>query len=1112
MLNFVLGRNLSGKTEYVRNLVAEGVRSGGDRYVIIVPEQFSYETEKAMLNKVGADGMQRLDVLSLSRLAEIILEQCGENSLKPPADDGVRVLSMSSALDALEGRLEVFKKYSSRPALMGELISFASEIKQCSVSTDELKAFADSMKQSSLKNKLSELSLIISLYNLIIDNSYYDSSDALTLLCSALDGYCWFENRTVVIDAFTRFTKQELYVIEKIIKQSENVYFTFCTDGVKTDGFSVFANVEKQIEALKNLARKNNVGIAKPVILKPCENKREKYLSILEENFFTDGRGSFDDNPESIKICSAPTQTDECEFVALTVKRLLREENARCRDIIVYERKKDTYDRKLTAAFRKFGVPFFEDKRQPVSNQPLVIFINTLLETAVEGISTDVLMRHLKSGLSSLSETEIAELENYALMWKISASGWQNDFTENPRGFGTPFNDFDTATLQRLNEYRKKAVAPVLAFRRDFSEAQGEKKTEILYSFLVKSNVRQRLKDLAMSLLADGKDALYEEQDTVWTLVTDMLDKLYRSTLGANISVKRYRELFNTLLFVSDIGTVPQGLDSVTIGAADRTRTGEKKYVFIVGANAEVFPLMPSTKGLLNDRERILLRENGIELANTAEYKLIEEKFFAYHALSTATERLFVTYSASDSSGESLIPSEIVTEITEIFPNIDCKAFENIASLQKIESKQSAFEMLAKNYGDNSIFSVAAEEFFNSDSEYKGRLSALKKAVEKTPQTIKSAETATELFGKNMYLSASKAETYYKCPFQYFCRYGIKAEPRKEAQIDAALSGSIIHFVFEKMFSGFSKKKLQEMSDDELAIEIDKILKIYLNENMGGGENKSKRFIKHYETISLQTFSILKRMIEEFKTSEFTPVDFELSIGNDGEIMPYELTLPNGSSLKISGSVDRVDTMEKNGKKYLRVVDYKSNGKTFNLYDVIEGLSAQMLIYLFAIERNGERKYGDIIPSGVLYMSAKPEAADLGRNATQEEIDKKRLKSNRMNGLVLNDMTVIEGMEKDIGGVFIPVSMNSDGVLKGSLITSEEFNKLHKKVDEVLKSMVVNLQSGLIPVLPAGEDACKWCDYRSVCGYETGDKLREIPKLKSEEVLKILDGEGEEIG
>lgn len=1112
MLNFVLGRNLSGKTEYVRNLVADGVRSGGNGYVIIVPEQFSYETEKAMLEKVGADGMQRLDVLSLSRLAEIILEQCGENSLKPPVDDCVRVLCMSSALDVLEGRLEVFKKYSSRPALMEELISFASEIKQCGVQADELKLFADSMKQSSLKSKLSELSLIISLYNSIIENSYYDSSDALTMLCSALDGYCWFENRTVVIDAFTRFTKQELFVIEKIIKQSENVYFTFCTDGVKTDGFSVFANVEKQIEALKNLARKNNVGIAKPVILKPCGNKREKHLSILEENIFTDGHSFFDDKPKSITVCSAPTQTDECEFIALTVKKLLREENARCRDIIVYERKKDTYDRKLTAAFRKFGVPFFEDKRQPVNTQPLVIFINTLLEAAVEGISTDVLMRHLKSGLSSLSETEIAELENYALMWKISASGWQNDFTENPRGFGTPFSDFDSITLQKLNECRKKAVAPVLAFKRDFSEAQGEKKTEVLYSFLVKSNVRQRLKDLALSLLSDGKDALYEEQDTVWTLVTDMLDKLYHSTVGINISVKRYRELFNTLLFVSDIGTVPQGLDSVTIGAADRTRTGEKKYVFIAGANADVFPLMPSTKGLLNDRERIYLRENGIELANTAEYKLIEEKFFAYHAVSTATERLFVSYSASDPSGEGLMPSEIVTEITGLFPNVECTAFENISAIQRIESKQSAFEMLAKNYTDKNSFAAAAEEFFSSDSEYEGRLSALKKAVEKTPQSIKSAETAIELFGKNMYLSASKAEIYYKCPFQYFCRYGIKAEPRKEAQIDAALSGSIIHFVFEKMLSSFSKTKLQEMSDAELKKEIDKILKIYLSENMGGSENKSKRFIKHYETISVQSFSILKRMIEEFKTSEFTPVDFELSIGIDGEIKPYELTLPNGSSLKISGSVDRVDTMEKNGKKYLRVVDYKSGGKTFNLYDVIEGLSAQMLIYLFAIEKNGESKYGDIIPSGVLYMSAKPEAADLGRNATQQEIDKKRLKSNRMNGIVLNDMTVIEGMEKDIGGVFIPVSMNSDGVLKGSLITAEEFNKLHKKVDGVLKSMVVNLQSGLIPVLPAGSDACKWCDYHSVCGYETGDMLREIPKLKSEEVLKILDGEGEEIG
>ena len=365
-----------------------------------------------------------------------------------------------------------------------------------------------------------------------------------------------------------------------------------------------------------------------------------------------------------------------------------------------------------------------------------------------------------------------------------------------------------------------------------------------------------------------------------------------------------------------------------------------------------------------------------------------------------------------------------------------------------------------------------------------------------------------------MHLSASKTEVYYKCPFQYFCKYGIYAKPRKEAQVDPAISGSLIHKVFEIILDEFPKQKLIEASPEVLKKRISEIMDDYLEKKMGGAQSKSKRFMKQYNSISEQIFFALSKMVEEFKVSDFAPADFELPINYGAVIEPYELPLSDGGTLSVSGSVDRVDIMEKNGKKYLRVVDYKSGGKTFNLSDVVSGLSTQMLIYLFAIEKNGKEKYGDIIPSGVLYMPAKAAEADLDRYASEQDIIDKVLESNRMSGIIVDDIDIIKGMEHDVNGRFIPVTLTKSGAFdkRSKLIKAEDFVRLKRKIDMILKQMALNLHKGEIPVLPAKEDVCKYCDYSSVCGFEDGDSYREIAEGKDNEIIEILRNEEEENG
>lgn len=1112
MLNLILGKNPFVKTEYVRRLIAEKANEG-KRCIVIVPEQFSYETEKSVLDLVGAQNMLSVDVLSMTRLAELILSEHSSPEEKPAADDGVRMMTMSLALESLSDTLDIYKKYVARPQLISELVSFATELKQWTVSVDRLAEFCETAEDSSLKSKLGELVRVISLYEAMLEKSYYNTDDMLTRLCSVLSECRYFENKTVAIDGFTRFTKQEYEVVRRILAQSPQVYVTFDADMSK-DGYSLFANNNSQAEYLKSIANAGSVKIAPIKFIDSEEGTVNKSFQKLADGIFnSDFTVSQEPCGDAIKIVSAPNKADECEFVAMSIKKLMRENGVRCRDIAVFERTEGTYDKELSSAFARYGVPFYEDARQPVACEPLAVYLTSLLEIACNGLTTDALMRHLKTGLTDLSEEEISEIENYAFVWRIKSSQWRDDFTQNPNGYGTELTDFDAEKLNSLNEIRKKAVAPVLGFKRDFSQAEDEKKAEVIYDCLIKNSIDKKLKALSDELLANGKTALSQEQDAVWTLIIGMLDKLWNTCRNSGVSDKRFFELFNILMSVSDFGSVPKSVDAVTLSAADRARVPVKKYVFIVGANDGVFPLNPPTQGLLSDKDRTALKNAGIELAETAEYKLTEEKYIAYRAVITAGERLFVSYCDADYQGTGLTESQLVREIRKIFPSLEVTEYENIPPLEKIESGASAFEMYAENYIEDSEFMSSVREYLACDGVNAGKLKTLENAADKAAARITDTKLATELFGKNMRLSASKTEVYYKCPFQYFCKHGIKAQPRKEADVDPAISGSLIHETLEKILRRFSKDELIGMPPDDLRKNITEITQAYLEEKMGGEQSKSKRFIRQYNSIGEQIFFALTKIIEELKVCDFVPTDFELPINYGAEISPYKLPLADGGTLSVSGSVDRVDIMEKNGKKYLRVVDYKSGGKAFRLSDVVSGLSTQMLIYLFAIEKNGKEKYGDVIPSGVLYMPAKNGDADLGRHAKEEQVRKKVLKSNRMDGIVVDDMDILEGMEHGLNGYFIPVSLTANGIsTKSKLIKAEDFVRLNKKIDAVLKQMALNLHKGEIPAYPVDEKACEYCDYSSVCGFEDGDSYRKILCANDNEVIEMLKKEEEENG
>lgn len=1111
MLRLVTGRIGCGKTTLVYGEIKNKIACGA-KVTLIVPEQYSFHTEKKMLELLGEMNADKVNVVSFSFLAKNILKEYGLNS-KRELDDSTRAMLMSVALNEIGDDLNLYSRHRYSSTVIMQMLKTIKDFRQCSVTPDMIEVTLGKMEPSLLRDKLKEILLIDRTYSAIVEQNYFDDECALDVLCRVLDEHKIFDGAEVFIDGFRGFTAQEYAVLERITAQSAETWITLCTDDGK-DPFGAFAHTLRTKRKLIRRAKACGAEVAAPINIERRKATNSE-LDALEENLYKSDITPYDGETERVVLCSAEDFESECEFVACTVKKLIRTENIRCRDIAIISRSESNYSRQIRAALIKNGVPVFEDKRQPITSEPLVEFVRSAIEIGTSGFSTDALMRLAKTGLTELSVEEISDVENYALMWQINGKRWLDEWTAHPNGLGERMLESDIRELDRLNKIRAKLVAPLQKFRVKLKDFTSLEAAQAIYSLLVDMNVAENLKKLATKLDNSAQPELAAEQNRIWNLLMEMLDRVADSLDGIRLNVAGFKNLFDLLISTYSLGNLPQGLDEITIGSADRVKTSAPKVVFAVGMNDGVFPMIPNSSGIFSENDRRALAEFELKTDDSYEEKMMEERFIAYNTLCSSSDRLYVTYLRKDINGAQASPSEIVAQMKKIFPKL--KQIDTVCTddLERIESKESAFDVMARLTSRGGVLHSTLESYFKDQPEYAGRLAALKRGISKDEMRIEDHGTATELFGLNMYMSASRTEVYHKCPFEYFCKYGLNAKPRKTAELDPMQKGTAIHYILEKLISAYGSDGLVTMEKSERDRCVIDILEDYFKENLTAGEEMGERFDYLFRQLGLIVCEVVDRLVIEFKNSDFVPVAFELAIDNDGEVGTYDIALPDGGMLRLKGSVDRVDVAEQNGTTYVRVVDYKSSGKKFDLNEVFYGLNMQMLIYLFAIWKNGFRDYKNITPAGILYMPVNAPFVTAERDEDSSEIEKKKLKGAKMNGMVLDDSRVIYMMDNTGSGVLIPAAIKKDGDCKGTLISLKQMDILMKRCEKILAEMAVNLHNGLIPIRPAcshsGQspysDVCKYCDYKEVCLVDEDTPRREIEKVDHSDSLAMLGGE-----
>lgn len=1112
MLNFIIGRKNSGKTTAAHKILGEKVQSGCET-MLIVPKHYTFDSDKSILSLLGPKAASQVEVLSFTRLSHIVLSSFG-GIKKPIARKTARLIYMSLAIESLTDRLTVFSKHKNDIALVTKLLSFVDDMKNEGIRPGDLEKTAEDITDSMLREKIREACLIYRTYEAIIGESAFDDADLLSKVYDILTGEDFFKGKTVVIDGFPYFSHDELKLISLMLKGADEVYITLCLDKLDISAKTgPFPYIQQTARKLMRLAGNNGVEVGAPIV---CTYENEFFkedIAHLEKNLYKPLFTPYDKKSDNITVITAADFYDECDAVARRIKALIREGKYRCRDIAVVFRDDEKYEKQLRLSFRKYGVPFFEDKRQETVNQPLISLVRSLLTICAEGFDSDSIFRYIKTSLSGITTDEAARIENYCFMWDITGKKWLKEWTDNPAGFGETMSERRIKELSELNELRERIVTPIAALKEKTEDATGRESVKALYEFLRENKIDENLKSCALALEGEGYTELAVEQEQIWDILMEAFDDMAGALGDRKVKEKRLLEIFLLVIGEKTLGKLPDGFDEVSIVNAERMLTGSAKAVFAVGLISGLFPKNQSENGLFSIFERSRIEKTGLSLGEDVKDKSLKERFILYNALSSAKEKLFLSYCVTGEGSEKKVKSEGITLTEKIVPQLTRISTGDESTLDRIESEKSAFQIMAEKYREKGAESDSLYAYFASKKEYTSVLDSIGRAVYKEPYEFEDEDTSLELFGKDLFFSPSQMEVYNKCPFMYYCRYGVRAKPRVKAQLDASLSGTVIHHVLEIVLDKYKGADFLSLTDKEAEEEIRIALEEYMKDKMSGSEDRSARFNYIYARLLKVIYNIVDRLRSEFATSDFEPCAFELPIGRDG-IEPVSVELSKGS-IQINGSIDRVDKMDLDGRRFIRVVDYKTGGKDFELSEVLQGLNMQMLLYLISLWRNGKGEYENIIPAGVLYFPAKMSAVKYDSRDSDELSRKEaRYKAGKMNGMILSEYDMVFHMDKEGRGLFIPITVDKrNGKISGKFIDLDTLSKLGEKMDEIIKNTGDSIHSGIVHASPVCgsnyTDVCDWCDYAEVC-MEENPQMRYFKKLSHNECFDIIRGDGEE--
>lgn len=1103
MLTILIGRAKTGKSDTMLRRMAELGESS--QQILLVPEHASHQAEVDVCSACGDTASRHAEVLSFRRLSERVLSITG-GIADVTLDNGGKLLTLQRALLETAPQMTVYRKPSQKVGFLEQMLALFDELRSYEVTPEILYQQAQDM-DGSTHDKLTDLSLLYAAYEARLRRPGLDARDRMTKLCDHLEESGYVRDKDIFIDGFTYFNAQERRALAVFLRQARSVTVTLL--GEVNSREEIFEPTLKTMSMLERLAASEG----KPVKLLSLTNEDPSALGHLERHFFGENL-PYEGDSTAIRLREAATVYSEVEQTAADIRRLLAAGKCRCRDITVAARNMTEYAGTIETVFERYGIPVYLSRRSDILEKPVLSLLTGVLSSISNGYEYEDMFRWLKTGLAGLTAEECDLLENYVLKWDIHGQTWlrDEDWTENPDGYGAPWNDRRQAVLTQVNKLRRRVREPLERLAAGLKAGETARDyVEALYGFMEELKLETALTERMHAQAEAGRMQEAEETAQLWEILCGVLDQFVEILGEEHLEQSEFERLFRLVLTQYSVGTIPVALDQVSVSEITRNDRHTTSYLFLLGANDHVLPDPGQSGGLLNEDDRQALALRGVELAPTGMERMGIELQNLYAALAQPTAGLTVSYPVTDVSGSELRPAFVVERLRKLFPELRVE-HEPSDKAYRLSAVEPALEMAGRDPNG------PLWRYFQQEPDCARHLSAMERAAAARRGSLSPAAVRA-IYGERVSMTASRLERMRSCHFAYFMEYGLRAKPREPASFDAPQIGTFLHYLLENVtrdvlgqggFAAVDNKELHRLTRQY----IDQ----YAEQELRNFQNRTPRFRYLFNRLRTNAYAIIDQVAEELRHSDFVPMAFELGFGGkDGTLPAVTISRPDGE-LRVGGKVDRVDGWIKDDKLYLRVVDYKSGKKKFDLANVRMGLDIQMLLYLFALQKEGAEFFGkEIEPAGVLYLPARDEILPAERGISQEALQKEREKTLKRSGLLLEDPAVLQAMEHEAltEPHYLPLRVGKDGNLSGSLASAARLGKLGTYVDKLLGQISDELRSGNIdadPCCHSEEDSqCRFCDWVSACQFRDGrdrDRLRYILPVKPEEFWKELEEGG----
>lgn len=1106
-LKFVFGPSGSGKSSYLyQHVIQESMKYPERNYIVLVPEQFTMQTQKDLVMMHERKGIMNIDVLSFARLAYRVFEETGGGGLPVLDDEGKNLILRKIAGD-YESELKMLGGHMKKQGYISEVKSVISEFTQYDIGEDEIERVMESAGESSrLYYKLADIRLLYRGFTDYLREKYITKEELLDVLSREVEKSERLKNSTVVLDGFTGFTPVQDRLLGELMRHCREVIVTVTMDRrenpyVYEHPYQLFALSKQMVTSLLQIAKQNKIPVEESVELYdhvPWRFKEQEALAFLEKHLFRYGAGAYEKEQEQVKLHLAKNPREEAYAVAEQVRRMMREDGYRLRDIGVIVSDMDVYADHLKQAFIKYDIPFFMDHKRSILLNSFVEYIRSVLHMAEQSFSYESVFRFLRTNLAGFTYEEIDELENYVIGLGIKGyKHWQEKWTRKLKGMAQE-------DLDKMNHYRRQLVEKVdgLIYVLRQRRKTVADITRAIYEFMVQENLQVRLAEQEELFKAKGELALAREYAQIYRIVIELFDKFVELLGDEEVSLSEYCKLLDAGLEEARVGVIPPEVDQVVIGDMQRTRLKDIKALLFAGANDVYLPGALLRTGLLSELDREKFAREKLTLSAGGKEKAYVQKFYLYLNLTKPSEKLDIYYSKVSADGKSVRPSYLIQELQKLFPKLKVRDEERYLKEQEL-TENIGFDRMIREFVQKRHETDGAwcelYSWYKKNPKWQEKVERfLEAGYYRKPLDALTEEAAKRLYGEEFETSITRMERFAVCAFSHFLTYGLGLREREEYDFQAADLGNVCHRALER----FSYKVERETGDWLKLTEEQR--NQYVEESVEEAIADYGNSILYSSSRNAYLIVRMKRMLEKTVwalTKQLAAGDFKPSA--------YEMRFANGK-------IDRVDTCEDGDCIYVKVIDYKTGSKSFDVTALYHGLQLQLMVYMDAALQLEQKKHPEkeILPAGVFYYRIQDPLIDRPKEGEERESILKELKPD---GMISLEKEVLEHLDHCMVGEssVIPVKYNKNGSLSKSskAASAQDFYFMMKYAVNKVEEIRQKILSGDVKVNPyrrGTETSCDYCSYRQICGFDTkmeGYRYREIDAMSVDKVIQAIKGE-----